>query len=192
MLDGYYSTLKGYSIFYFYRYNMNMKKSKSKSKKVKKIVAVSGGFDPIHIGHVRHIQEAKKLGDELVVILNNDNWLRKKKGKEFMSQNERKEILEAISGVDRVVISSHRENPEDMSICEDLIKIKPHIFAKGGDRDERDAEDPKSSLYKENQIHKKLEIKIVFNVGQGGKIQSSSDLLEKYNKHLVKKNTDKK
>ena len=158
-------------------------KPKTTPKKQKKIVAVSGGFDPIHIGHVRHIREAKKLGDELVVILNNDNWLRKKKGKEFMSQDERKEILEALEGVDRVVISSHPENPEDMSICADLIKIKPHIFAKGGDRDERDAEDPKSSLYRENQIHKKLGIKIVFNVGHGGKIQSSSELLKKYNKH---------
>ncbi len=55
-----------------------------KSKKV--IVAVSGGFDPLHIGHVRMFERAKKLGDELVVILNNDNWLRKKKKHIFMPQ----------------------------------------------------------------------------------------------------------
>ena len=61
--------------------------------KNKIVVAVSGGWDPVHIGHVRLFNEAKKLGDELVVILNNDNWLRKKKGFVFMPQAERKEIL---------------------------------------------------------------------------------------------------
>ena len=147
---------------------------------MKKVVMVSGGFDPIHIGHVRYIQEAKKLGDKLIVVLNNDNWLRAKKGKEFMPEQERKEIIEAIAGVDEVIISSHPKNPRDMSVCKELIKIKPHIFAKGGDRDEKDAQDPKSSLYKENQIHKKLGIQIVFNVGYGGKIRSSSDLLKEY------------
>jgi len=56
-------------------------KIQKKTKKVKKkIVMVSGGFDPVHIGHVRMFNEAKKLGDELVVYLNNDNWLKKKKG----------------------------------------------------------------------------------------------------------------
>ena len=65
----------------------------------KKIIAVSGGFDPIHVGHVRMIQEAASLGDELVVILNNDHWLMKKKGYVFMPQDQRKEIIEAIAGV---------------------------------------------------------------------------------------------
>ncbi|MEK7122264.1 MAG: adenylyltransferase/cytidyltransferase family protein, partial [Patescibacteria group bacterium] len=71
----------------------------------KTVVAVSGGFDPIHIGHVRMIQEARALGDELVVIINNDNWLRTKKGYVFMPQEQRKEIIEHIKGVDRVVIT---------------------------------------------------------------------------------------
>jgi D-beta-D-heptose 7-phosphate kinase/D-beta-D-heptose 1-phosphate adenosyltransferase len=148
---------------------------------------VSGGFDPIHIGHIRYIQEAKKLGDKLIVVLNNDNWLRAKKGKEFMGELERKEILEAIAGVDEVIISNHPKNPKDMSVCNELIEIRPHIFAKGGDRDEKDAQNPESSLYRENQIHKKLGIEIVFNVGKGGKVRSSSDLLKNYQRHISKK-----
>ncbi|KKL27629.1 hypothetical protein LCGC14_2383250, partial [marine sediment metagenome] len=72
------------------------------------VVTVSGGFDPLHIGHVRMFQEARKLGDRLVVILNNDNWLQKKKGRTFMSEQERKEILEALACVDEVVITDHR------------------------------------------------------------------------------------
>ncbi len=157
-----------------------------KKKKGEKVVMVSGGFDPIHIGHIRYIQEAKKLGDKLIVVINNDNWLRKKKGKEFMPEQERKEIIEAIAGVDEVIISSHPKNPKDMSISKELIKVRPHIFANGGDRDEKDAEDPKSSLYKEKQIHKKLGIDMVFNVGRGGKIRSSSDMLKEYSKKIKK------
>lgn len=155
---------------------------KNTIKKSKKVVMVSGGFDPIHIGHIRYIQEAKKLGDYLIVVINNDNWIHKKKGKEFMPENERKEIIEAIAGVDEVVISGHRKNPKDMSICNELIKIKPHIFANGGDRDEKDSEDPKSSLYRERQIHKKYGIEMVYNVGHGGKIRSSSELVRNYYK----------
>ncbi len=148
-------------------------------KKTKKIVMVSGGFDPVHIGHVRLFQEAKKLGDELVVYINNDNWLRAKKGFVFMPEGERKEIIGAFEPVDRVIISSHKRGTMDMSVCMGLIKIKPHIFANGGDRDEKDANNPDSSLYKEREIHKKLGIKMIYNVGHGGKIQSSSELVKK-------------
>jgi D-beta-D-heptose 7-phosphate kinase/D-beta-D-heptose 1-phosphate adenosyltransferase len=152
---------------------------KNLSKKTKKVVMVSGGFDPVHIGHVRMFKEAKKLGDELVVYINNDHWLRKKKGYVFMPEHERKEIIEAFDAVDRAVISNHEENPQDMSVCTGLTEIKPHIFANGGDRDEKDADDPKSSLYREKQIHKKLGIEMAYNVGSGGKVQSSSELVKK-------------
>jgi len=149
-----------------------------------KVVMVSGGFDPIHIGHIRYIREAKKLGDKLIVVLNNDNWLRAKKGKEFMSEEERKEIIEAISGVDKVIISSHPKNPKDMSVAKELSMIRPHIFANGGDRNGKDSKDPKSSLYKERKIHKKYGIQMVYNVGRGGKIRSSSEMLKKYSKRF--------
>ncbi|MEK9166387.1 MAG: adenylyltransferase/cytidyltransferase family protein, partial [Patescibacteria group bacterium] len=104
------------------------------SRRPKKIVAVSGGFDPVHVGHIRHFKAARKLGDKLVVILNNDNWLRLKKGFVFMPEKERKEIIEAFSYVDEVVLTGHKRNTKDISICEELKKIRPHIFAKGGDR----------------------------------------------------------
>ena len=135
------------------------------------VVAVSGGFDPIHPGHVRLFKEAKALGDKLVVILNNDNWLMKKKKFIFMSAKERKEVIEAIKHVDQVVISKHRHDPEDMSVTEELRIIKPDIFANGGDRTRKNVP--------EDAVCKRIGCKMVFNVGQGGKIQSSSWLIEK-------------
>src|SRR3989344_1478432 len=96
--------------------------------KQKKIVAVSGGFDPLHIGHVRYMQEAKKLGDKLIVILNNDNWFKLKGKLVFMSHEERKEIIEALECVDEVIITGHKGNTKDISVCKELRKIRPHIF----------------------------------------------------------------
>lgn len=142
-------------------------------------VTVSGGFDPIHIGHIELLKEAKALGDKLVVILNNDNWLKKKKGFVFMNETERKAVLEAIRYVDEVIISDHPDNPGDMSVSAMLEKIKPEIFANGGDRNETDAANPKSSLYKDTKTCERLGIKIVYNVGKSGKIQSSSELVRK-------------
>lgn len=138
-----------------------------------KVVAVSGGFDPLHIGHVRMFKEAKKLGDELVVILNNDNWLTDKKGAPFMAEEERKEILEAITGVDRVVITNHSLGDPDRSVCRALEEIKPHIFVNGGDRK------PDGDPVPEVDLCKELGIDLVYNIGTGGKIQSSSWLIAK-------------
>jgi D-beta-D-heptose 7-phosphate kinase/D-beta-D-heptose 1-phosphate adenosyltransferase len=146
-----------------------------------KIVAVSGGFDPIHIGHVRMFNEAKKLGDKLVVIINNDNWLMKKKGKIFMPQEERAEIIKSIKSVDDVLLTRHLPGTEDMSVSNALKELKPDIFANGGDRDEKNAADPKSSLYADINTCKEIGCEMIFNVGQGGKVQSSSWLLSKWN-----------
>ncbi|MCR4328865.1 MAG: adenylyltransferase/cytidyltransferase family protein [Patescibacteria group bacterium] len=145
--------------------------------KSKKIVAVSGGFDPIHVGHVRLFEEAKKLGDYLVVILNNDNWLRKKKIHIFMSEKERAEIISGLRVVDEVVLTEHPENPEDASVCDALRKIRPHIFANGGDRTH--------SNIPEVSVCEEIGCEMIFNVGPGGKVQSSSWLLSDY----VKKTT---
>lgn len=158
------------------------KKSGKKGSQKKKpvVVAVSGGFDPIHIGHVRMFNDAKKLGDKLVVILNNDNWLRKKKGGSFMPDHERKEVIEALLAVDEVMLTTHPENPEDMSICGELRKLRPHIFANGGDRNMEDSKKKTSSLNPEADLCERLGIRMVFNVGKGGKVQSSSWLLKRY------------
>lgn len=147
---------------------------RKKSKKEKIIVAVSGGFDPLHFGHVRLFREARALGDKLVVILNNDNWLLQKKGYIFMSEQERKELLEALADVDEVVLSGHGSNPKDMSVCVELRELRPHIFGQGGDRNT--ANIPPCEV----RLQKELGFKIVQNLGQGGKVQSSSWLLAKY------------
>jgi len=168
---------------------MIVKKSNNKKKK---IVMVSGGFDPVHIGHVRLFNEAKKLGHKLVVVINNDNWKRQKRKHVFMPDYERKEIIEAFLAVDDVLISEHRENPDgpkEMSVSNELFKIKPDIFANGGDRNEEDAQNQNSSLYYDIETCKKLGIKMVFNVGHGGKVQSSSWLVEK---SVLAKKEDKK
>ncbi len=141
-----------------------------------KVVAVSGGFDPIHIGHIRSIQESRKLGDRLVVILNNDNWLLNKKGFVFMHEYERKEILEAIDGVDEVVLTDHLLGESDRSICRALRALKPAVFAKGGDRS------PEGDPVPEVALCEELGIELVYNVGTGGKVQSSSWLTARLSK----------
>ena len=149
-------------------------KRRLNKKRGRKIVAVSGGFDPVHIGHTRMFDEAKKLGNYLIVIMNNDNWLKKKKGFVFMEQKERAEILKAFKAVDEVIFTSHEKDTDDMSVCHSLRKIHPHIFANGGDRVVDNV--PEVALCRE------LGIDMVFNVGKGGKIQSSSWLVNNLNK----------
>jgi len=148
-------------------------------KKNKKIVMVSGGFDPVHIGHVRLFQEAKKLGDELVVVINNDNWLNLKKGYVFMPENERKEVIEAFEAVDRVILSSHSKNTKDISISKDIKALRPHIFAKGGDRHVGNLPTPEVLVCNE------IGCEIINDIGFGGKVQSSSELVKKAQKKQI-------
>jgi len=143
--------------------------------KDKKWVAVSGGFDPLHIGHVRMFEEAKKLGTHLVVILNNDNWLMDKKGFVFMKEKERAEIIRALRCVDRVYVTRHTKGDKDRSVCNALAILKPWIFANGGDRKSK-LDIPEKRTCEINNIHMK------FKIG-GGKIQSSSWLTDKVKKN---------
>lgn len=133
----------------------------------KKTVAVSGGFDPIHIGHARMFKTARELGDRLVVILNNDNWLRTKKGFAFMPEKERAEIIAEFPYVDEVVITKHAEDDIDRSVSRELEALKPDIFANGGDR-KAEIDIPEAA------VCKKYGIEMVFGIGAGGKVQSSS------------------
>jgi D-beta-D-heptose 7-phosphate kinase/D-beta-D-heptose 1-phosphate adenosyltransferase len=142
------------------------------------IVAVSGGFDPVHIGHVRMFNEAKKLGDKLILIANNDNWLKLKKGFNFMPEEERREIMESFRSVDEVMLTFHEPGTQDMSVCKELEYLKPDIFANGGDR--------KADNIPEYEVCERLGIEMIFNIGQGGKVQSSSDLVKRAKERLEK------
>lgn len=150
---------------------MKKRASKKPSKKAT-WVAVSGGFDPIHIGHVRMFQQAKKHGDKLVVIINNDNWLKKKKGYAFMPQKERLELIRSLPFVDKVVLTEHKPNDPDTSVVKALAKIRPDVFANGGDRK------PSGDPVPEVEFCNEHDIKLVYNVGKGGKVQSSSWMIQ--------------
>ncbi len=128
------------------------------------VVVASGYFDPIHIGHIEYLNLAKKLGDKLIVIVNNDAQAVLKKGKPFMSQTERIAIVKELKCVDEVFLSIDK----DPSVCESLRKIRPNIFAKGGDRI--------VSNIPEVSVCKEIGCKIID--GLGAKIQSSSELIK--------------
>ena len=127
-----------------------------------KKIAISGYFDPIHVGHIEYINNAKKLGDWLVVIVNNNNQCALKKGKYFMDEKDRILIVKNIKAVDEVFLSID----EDKTVCKSLEKVNPDVFANGGDR--KNYEIPESKVCKENNIQ--------IIDGLGDKIRSSSDL----------------
>ena len=127
-----------------------------------KVVAISGYFDPIHVGHLEYINMAKKLGDKLVVIVNNNYQCELKKGKPFMDEKDRVTIVSNLKNVDEVFLSIDK----DKTVRASLEKIKPDIFANGGDR--------KNYEIPESVVCKKYGITIID--GLGDKIRSSSDL----------------
>ena len=134
-------------------------------------VVVSGYFDPIHVGHLEMMKLAKQLGDELVVIVNNDKQAKLKKKKSFMSEDDRLKIVKAIRYTDAAFISID----EDKTVCGSLEKVRRNykdydiIFANGGDRH--------SGEIPESKVCKKCNIQMID--GLGDKIRSSSEIVKR-------------
>lgn len=139
-----------------------------------KVVLVTGGFDPLHSGHIAYLTAAKKLGDKLVVGINSDEWLTRKKGKPFMPLRERISIISALSVVDDVLTWDDNDN----SACGAIFKLmstsgygQDIIFANGGDRTKENI--PEMTTFQDS-------VEFVFGVGGEDKKNSSSWILEEY------------
>lgn len=140
---------------------------------MKRIVLVTGGFDPLHSGHIAYFKAAKKLGDILIVGANSDEWLRRKKGREFMPWAERAEIISNIVGVDRVINFDDSDGTANGAILK-VRNIYPNdkiVFANGGDRTINNI--PEMDIVDEN-------IEFIFGVGGEDKMNSSSWILQEW------------
>jgi len=141
---------------------------------MKTIVVISGGFDPIHSGHIELIKKASALGDKLIVGLNSDDWLTRKKGRPFMCVHERRKVLEAIKWVDEVWEFDDSDNSA-CKLLEQVLKQRSLliedtvIFANGGDRTQNNIREMEVSG-----------IEFVFGVGGENKKNSSSWILEEW------------
>ena len=129
-------------------------------------VMVSGGFDPVHAGHIRMIRHAAQYGD-VIIIANSDDWLFRKKGFVFMEYERRIEILNAIKGV--ILVDS--VNDSDGTVCEAIRRLKPTYFANGGDRGR--------SNTPEQTVCEELGVELLWGIGGDEKLDSSSDLARK-------------
>jgi cytidyltransferase-like protein len=134
-----------------------------------KIVCTSGGYDPLHPGHATCIVESKQYGDTLVVVVNGDGFLTRKKGKPFMDLNTRCMIVSCLRGVDYVIPF---EIDNDQTVVEALRRIRPHVFTKGGDRVDY-------TNIPEWPVCQELGIEIVSRVGMP-KYWNSSDFLREW------------
>lgn len=138
------------------------------------VVCASGYFDCLHRGHIEYLKRAKALGDTLVVIVNNDDQAKQKKGFSFMTEEERCDIIRSLACVDTVVLSADT----DRTVCETLALVNPDIFAKGGDTSVGVGNIP------EKRVCDAQNIKLVD--GLGDKIQSSRWLLREVKRKLEK------
>lgn len=142
---------------------------------MKRIVIITGGFDPLHSGHIAYIKSAKELGDTLIVGLNSDEWLRRKKGQEFMSWEERATIISNLRDVDRVINFDDSDNSAKDAIRK-VRSIYPNthiIFANGGDR-------TKENIPEMDLLSEMLHLEFVFAVGGDDKKNSSSWILQEW------------
>lgn len=142
---------------------------------MRNIVLVTGGFDPLHSGHIAYFKSALKLGDLLVVGVNSDEWLQRKKGKEFMPWAERAEIISSIAGVHRVINFDDSDNSAKDAIrkTRNIFPKDNIIFANGGDRTKDNI--PEMDLLKEM-----LHLQFVFGIGGDDKKNSSSWILNEW------------
>ena len=142
---------------------------------MKQIVLITGGFDPLHSGHIAYIKAARELGDSLIVGVNSDEWLRRKKGQEFMPWEERATIIAALYNVDRVINFDDSDNSAKDAIRK-VRAIHPHaqiIFANGGDR-------TKENIPEMDLLEEMLHLDFVFAVGGEDKKNSSSWILQEW------------
>jgi D-beta-D-heptose 7-phosphate kinase/D-beta-D-heptose 1-phosphate adenosyltransferase len=128
-------------------------------------IMVSGGFDPVHAGHIRMIRAAAKYGD-VIVIANSDTWLHNKKGFVFMDFHQRSEILNAIKGV--ILVDSVDDS--DGTVCEAIRRLRPTYFANGGDRGKHNTP--------EQNVCDELGIEMLWSIGGDEKVAASSDLVK--------------
>ena len=128
-------------------------------------VMVSGGFDPVHAGHIRMIRAAAEYGG-VIVVANSDEWLYRKKGFVFMELARRVEILNAIKGV--ILVDSVDDS--DDTVCEAIRRLKPTYFANGGDRGRTNTP--------EQDICEELGVELLWSIGGDEKLASSSDLVK--------------
>ena len=131
-----------------------------------KTIMVSGGFDPVHAGHIRMIREAAQYGD-VIIVANSDSWLHRKKGFIFMEFERRVEILNAIKGV--ILVDSVDDT--DGTVCEAIRRLNPTFFANGGDRGK--------SNTPEQDVCEEIGVKLLWGIGGDEKLQSSSELAKK-------------
>jgi len=127
-------------------------------------IMVSGGFDPVHAGHIRMIRAAGAYGD-VIVIANSDTWLHEKKGFIFMDFSQRSEILNSIKGV--ILVDSVDDS--DGTVCEAIKRLRPTYFANGGDRGKHNTP--------EQRVCEELGIEMLWSVGGDEKVAASSDLV---------------
>ena len=138
-----------------------------------KIVIATGGFDPLHSGHIEYLNKAKALGDFLIVGINSDEWLRRKKGKEFLSCQEREIIVSNLKCVDKVLTFNDTDNSAKDAIIQTRILYPDAkiIFVNGGDRTKSNI--PEMDVKDDN-------VEFVFGVGGEDKKNSSSWILNKW------------
>jgi cytidyltransferase-like protein len=142
---------------------------------MKRIVLITGGFDPLHSGHIAYINAARELGDSLIVGVNSDEWLRRKKGQEFMPWQERATIIAALHNVDRVINFDDSDNSAKDAIRK-VRSIHPTaqiIFANGGDR-------TKENIPEMDLLEEMLHLDFVFAIGGEDKKNSSSWILQEW------------